>query len=168
MKKAGPIIAGVILLAVIGVLLTSQNNVDKYTTTVSGNSERIALSIEFGQYQDTQCNMLIEKIRDSAQAISPDGKTWFFDDVGCLALWLEEQKNNDKWVLWVYSRDSKNWIDGRKAWYSRADYTPMHYGFAAYLEKQDGFIDFQEMSLKMLRGENLTDPYVRKELREEG
>ncbi len=57
------------------------------------------------------------------------------------------------------------WIDGRTAWYSRDDYTPMHYGFAAYLKQQDGFIDYAEMSLKMLRGENLTNPYVRKELR---
>jgi copper chaperone NosL len=168
MKKAGPLIAGIILLAVVGVLLTSLNSAEKYTTVVSGNSERVVMPVEFGKYQDTQCNMLIEKVRDSAQAVSPDGKTWFFDDVGCLALWLEEQKKKDDWVLWVYSRDSKDWIDGRTAWYSRADYTPMHYGFAAYLEQQDGFIDFAAMSLKMLRGENLTDPYVRKELRKEG
>jgi len=165
MKKAGPIVAGVILLAVIGVLLTSQSELDKYTTEVSGNSDQVALPIELGQYQDTVCNMLIERIRDAAQVVSKDGKTMFFDDVGCLAMWLEEQKKKDEWVIWVYSRDSKEWIDGRQAWYSRDDYTPMHYGFAAYWEQQDGFIDFTEMTLKMLRGENLTNPYIRKELR---
>lgn len=168
MKKFGPIIAGVILVAVVGVLFMSQSSIEKYTTVVSGNTERVALPIDFGFYQDLQCNMLIEKIRDAAQAVSPEGKTYFFDDVGCLALWLEDQKKKDEWALWVYSRDSKGWIDGRIAWYSRADYTPMHYGFAAYVEQQDEFIDFQEMCLKMLRGENLTDPYVRKELREDG
>ena len=77
----------------------------------------------------------------------------------------EDQKKKDEWVLWVYTRDTSEWIDGRTAWYSRDDYTPMHYGFAAYLKQQDGFIDYAEMSLKMLRGENLTNPYVRKELR---
>ena len=168
MKKFGPVIAGVILIAVVGVLFMSQDNIEKYTTEVSGNTERVPLPIEFGFYQDLQCNMLIENIRDAAQAVSADGKTWFFDDVGCLALWLEDQKNMDEWVLWVYSRDSKDWIDGRSAWYSRADNTPMHYGFAAYSAQQDGFINFHEMYLKMLRGENLTDPYVRKELRVDG
>lgn len=165
MKKSGPIIAGVILLAVIGVILSSQSDLEKYTTVVSGNTGRRPLPIEFGHYQDTKCNMLVERIKDSAQAVSTDGKTWFFDDVGCLALWLEDQKKMEEMKLWVYSRDSKEWIEGRLAWYSRDDNTPMHYGFAAYLEQQEGFIDFPEMSLKMLRGENLTNPYVRKELR---
>jgi len=90
MKKAGPILAGVILLVVIAVILASQINMEKYTKVVSGNDAQVALPIEFGQYQDPECNMLIERIRDSAQAVSPKGKTWFFDDVGCLALWVED------------------------------------------------------------------------------
>ena len=40
----------------------------------------------------------------------------------------------------------------------------MGYGFGAYKEKQEKFISFEEVVLKMIRGENLTNPYIRKEL----
>jgi hypothetical protein len=40
----------------------------------------------------------------------------------------------------------------------------MGYGFGAYENKQDGFISYDEMSIKMLRGENLNNPYIKKEL----
>jgi hypothetical protein len=62
------------------------------------------------------------------------------------------------------SKDSKKYIDARIAWYSKTDDTPMKYGFGAYEVKQDGFITFDEMSLKVLRNETLRNPYIRKEL----
>jgi hypothetical protein len=40
----------------------------------------------------------------------------------------------------------------------------MRYGFGAYEVKQDGFITFDEMSLKVLRNETLRNPYIQKEL----
>ena len=62
------------------------------------------------------------------------------------------------------SIDTKQYINGRTAWYSRTDNTPMRYGFGAYEIKQDGFITFEEMSLKVLRNETLRNPYIQKEL----
>ena len=55
-------------------------------------------------------------------------------------------------------------MDGRTAWYSRSNRTLMEYGFAAHAVQQDDFVDFDTMYRMMLRGENLTNPYVRKEL----
>jgi hypothetical protein len=40
----------------------------------------------------------------------------------------------------------------------------MNYGFGAYEQKQDGFISFEEMSLKVLRGETLRNPAYKKEI----
>jgi len=40
----------------------------------------------------------------------------------------------------------------------------MLYGFGAYSTLKDGLIDFETMRLKMLRGENMSDPYIRKKL----
>jgi hypothetical protein len=40
----------------------------------------------------------------------------------------------------------------------------MGYGFGAYEFKQDGFIDFKTMKLKMLRGETMNNPAIRKKL----
>ncbi len=40
----------------------------------------------------------------------------------------------------------------------------MHYGFGAREKKCGECIDFEEMRLRMIRGENLTDPKIRKKL----
>ena len=122
------------------------------------------LLMESGRYQDTQCAMLIEDIDQAAQAVDSLGRTWFFDDVGCLALWLGAPGRRDEMVLWVQARDAGGWIDAREAWYSRDAQTVMEYGFAPYAERRPGFVDFDTMRRMMLRGENLTNPYVRKEL----
>jgi len=164
MKKLVPVLVTILLVATIAILVISRANQVQYLTVLKGNTSQQPVEIIFDHYQDTQCGMLIERLKDSAQAAAPDGKTWFFDDAGCLALWLGDNKHRDEMVLWVYTRDTEEWIDGRKAWYSRADRTVMHYGFAAYAQKKEDRIPFDEMYRKMLRGENLTNPYTRKEL----
>ncbi len=40
----------------------------------------------------------------------------------------------------------------------------MAYGFAAYKSKLENMIDFDEMLLKMYRGEHLLNPQIRKKL----
>ena len=40
----------------------------------------------------------------------------------------------------------------------------MNYGFAPYRAAAPGRVDFDTMVRMMVRGENLTNPYVRKEL----
>ncbi len=40
----------------------------------------------------------------------------------------------------------------------------MGYGFGAYENKKEDVINFEEMLLKMYRGENLTNPHIRKKL----
>lgn len=164
MKKLVPVLVTILLVATIAILVISRANQVQYLTVLKGNTEQVAVEIIFDHYQDTECGMLIERLKDAAQAAAPDGKTWFFDDVGCLALWMGNNKHRDEMVIWVYTRDTEVWLDGRKAWYSRADRTTMHYGFAAYENHKDGRIAYDEMYRKMMRGENLTNPYTRKEL----
>jgi copper chaperone NosL len=129
-----------------------------------GNMNQTPLEIILGKYQDSDCGMIIDNMSYVSQVISKDGKTWFFHDHGGMANWLKDKSIKDTAKIWVMSVDTKKYIDGRKAWYSRTEKTPMGYGFGAYEHKQDNFISFDEMSLKMLRGENLTNPYIRKEL----
>ncbi len=62
------------------------------------------------------------------------------------------------------TKDSKKYIDARMAWFSRTETTPMGYGFGAYEIKKDGLISFEEMLLKVLRNEDLRNPYIKKEL----
>jgi copper chaperone NosL len=164
MKKLAPLLVTLILATVIAILVVSRAQQVRQVTVFKGNTKQEPVEIVLNHFQDTQCGMLIERLQDSAQAAAPDGKTRFFDDVGCLALWLADNSHRDEMVLWVYTRDTKEWLDGRTAWYSRTDSTTMNYGFAAYREFQKDRISFAEMCRKMLRGENLTNPYTRKEL----
>ncbi len=164
MKKLVPVFVTILIVATISLLVISRAKQVKYLTVYQGNNSSIPVEIILNHYQDTQCGMLLVRLKDSAQAVAIDGKTWFFDDVGCLALWLENNKHRDEMILWVYTRDTQEWLDGRLAWYSRVDKTIMNYGFAAYRHENENHIPFDEMYRKMLRGENLTNPYIRKEL----
>ena len=164
MKKMAPVLATALVLAVIAVLVISRARQVRHVTVLKGNLERQPVEIVLNHYQDTQCGMLLEQVRDTAQAVAPDGRTWFFDDVGCLALWYGENPRRDEMVLWVRTRDTERWVEGRAAWYSRTAETVMHYGVAAFEKPGDELIPFEEMVGLMLRGENLTNPYTRKEL----
>jgi len=129
-----------------------------------GNITQTPLDIVLGKYQDSDCGMIIDNLDYVSQVVAPDGKTWFFHDHGGMANWLKDKAFKDEAKIWVRTIDTKKYIDGRTAWYSQTDITPMRYGFGAYENKQDGFITFEEMSLKMLRGETMANPVYKKEL----
>jgi len=130
----------------------------------SGNTKKTPVKIEKGKYFCSSCKMPVDTLKYSAQAIEPNGDTYFFDDPGCVAIWLNKIDNKDSVKIWMYSLDTKRWIDGRKAYYSIVENTPMFYGFGAYENKQEGFINFNQMFLRMMRGENLTNPKIRKQI----
>jgi hypothetical protein len=163
-KKLAPVLVVALLLAVMALLVMSRARQQNNLTILTGNQALQAVPIVLGHYQDTQCGMTIDQLQDSAQAVAPDGRTWFFDDVGCLALWLKTNRQGDKMTLWVYTRDTETWVDGRQAWFTRTAQTTMEYGFAAYAASGDDRVDFDTMFRLMARGENLTNPYTRKEL----
>jgi len=164
MKKILPFLTIIIIIAVIVIIFLSMSNKKQMVVLKEGNVNQTPLEIILGKYQDSDCGMIIDDMTYVSQIVSEEGKTWFFHDHGGMANWLKDKSIKDSAKIWVMSKDTKKYIDGRKAWYSRIENTPMGYGFGAYEDKQDGFISFDEMSIKMLRGENLTNPYIRKEL----
>ncbi len=133
------------------------------------NKEKIPIKIVPNKMQDPQCHMYLSKDEFSMEVITKDLKTHFFDDPGCAILWMKAQNIDPSRVtIWAYSMDSKKWIDAKKAYYSISDFeTPMHYGFGAHEKSKKGFIDFNEMRLRMLRGENMTNPKIRKKILKE-
>jgi copper chaperone NosL len=164
MKIATRLGIPLLLLAVMVVLILARNRQEGHVTILSGNSARQAVTIVPGKYQGAQCGMTINQVVDSAQAVAPDGRTWFFDDVGCLALWLKDNRLRDEMMLWAYSRDTSEWVDARQCWYSRTDETPMGYGFAAYSVSGEGRVDFHRMVNFMQRDEHLNNSSTRDEL----
>jgi len=164
MKKALPFLTILIFIAIIVGIFLSMSGQKQMVVIHENNHEHKPIDIKYNHFQDTQCGMTITKDEDSVQAIGPKGKTWFFDDVGCFALWYKNISFQKDVTIWIHSRDTKGYINARTAWYTNTENTVMGYGFAAYKTKKENMISFNNMILKMYRGENLTNPLIRKKL----
>ncbi len=123
LKKLLPLISIALFIAAIAIVFVSMAKKDAPITIHKGNTSFKPLPIKIGKTNDTQCAMIIKSERNAAEAIAPDGRTWFFDDPGCMILWLKERDWADKAVLWVHTIDTKRWIDARGAWYGVSDHT---------------------------------------------
>lgn len=163
MKQILKILLAVIVMVVGAIIVLSILKKDAPITLVKGNFAQKALPIKLHKTNDTECAMLIDTTRNAAEVVAPDGRTWFFDDPGCMVKWLKKKPFKDKAKLWVHTLDTNRWIDARKARYGVKDHTAMHYGFGAR-EKGNDTIDFNEMVLRMYRGETLANPKIRAKL----
>lgn len=91
--------------------------------------------------RDALCNMVVypkdhEMGKYSVQMVTADGKTLFFDDIGCV---FNYKRNLDKepQKIWVRDYHTLEWIEMNKAYVVSADIkTPMQYGFAFFKSKK--------------------------------
>jgi len=128
-----------------------------------GNIEHKAINIKANEYSCKTCNMLIEHMDYATQAVKKEGETYFFDDIGCMVHWLE--KNTDPIVkIYVKTLDIHQWVEAKKANYSRIAPSPMGYGFAAVEMHKEEFISYAKVKQYILSHETLRDPAVRKRL----
>ncbi len=104
-----------------------------------------------------RCKMVVSERNHAAQIINPiTGKTYYFDDIGCVVLWLKENeiKWADKAIIWVTDYKTGKWINAKEAKWSTTSITPMAFGFVAYKEgsepKDVEIIDFNEMSKRAI------------------
>ena len=163
-KKLTPLFVILLIIVLIIILFISMSNTQNMIVRIDGNIEKKPLKIKLKHYQDSDCGMIIDDIKYASQVISPKGVTWFFHDHGGLVNWLEKRNFKDKSTIWVHSIDTNKWINGRKAWYSRNEITPMNNGFGAYEYKKDKLISYEDMRLYMLRGETMNNSAMHKKL----
>jgi len=164
MKKITPILIIFIIVFIIIAVFLSLASSQKMIVIKEGNLQQVALKMELNKHQDSDCGMVIEDLHYASQVVAKSGKTWFFHDHGGFINWLKDKDFQDEVVIWVMSRDTKRWINAREAYFSLTDTTPMGYGFGAYEKNKEDFISFEEMKLKMLRGETMNNPLIRKQL----
>lgn len=163
-KKVIPFLVILSLVAIIVTVFLSLASQKQMIVIKEGNTKKLPLKMLVNKYQDSDCGMVIDNMNYISQVISPTGKTWFFHDHGGFVKWLEDKEFKDEAVIWVMSKDTKKFIDARMAFYSLTDKTPMGYGFGAYEKKAPTHVDFDTMRLRMLRGETLNNPHIRKQL----
>jgi hypothetical protein len=99
-----------------------------------------------------RCKMVVSERQYAAQTTNPiTGRTYYFDDIGCLVLWFEEDEIEwaDKAVVRVIDVKTGEWINAREAKWSTVSITPMAFGFSAYKAgtepKNEEIIDYDEM-----------------------
>jgi len=112
-----------------------------------------------------ECHMELAKSNINTATIVQNDEKTYFDDVGCLVLYTHNNNIDLKKVSpKVFTYDSKRYIDAFKAHYTINENTPMHYGFGAYEKEMKNSIDFNKVILRMLRGENMANPKIRKQI----
>jgi len=152
-----------LVIGVILVLLVSFGSDEGSKYVYKDNRAHKVIEIKPKEYQCSECNMDIEDLRYIVELITRSGNTYFFDDIGCVVLWLKSHTPEIDKVM-TKTLDTREWIAVEKAWYSRTARSPMGYGFAPYAERQEGFVPYKEMKTLMLQGKNLHDPFVKKQL----
>ncbi|MBL7026649.1 MAG: hypothetical protein ISR87_14495 [Candidatus Marinimicrobia bacterium] len=167
MKNIKPILSILTFIVLIVTLFSLLGKSQQLTVVYEGNSNRDSVKMVSGKFQCSECGMLIHNLNFASQVVAPGGKTWFFDDHGCMAAWLSARPFKDEAIIWVKDLPSGEWIDGKLAWYSRTDQTPMSYGFGAYRVHGEGLIAFSAMQQAMLKGETMANLEFRKELMEQ-
>jgi hypothetical protein len=85
----------------------------------------------WGKEPCAHCAMLVGDRRAAAQ-LSAGGQRRFFDDIGCMVLWIEKAHVKPERV-WV-REGGLRWVDAKTTRYAHGARTPMDFGFAPAAE----------------------------------
>lgn len=112
-----------------------------------------------------KCNMTLPESNLHTAKTRVDDKEMLFDDIGCLVLWAKD-KTLDIQALKVelFTNDTQRYIDSSSAFFTIHEKTPMNYGFSAYEKEMPNSIKIDEVWLRMLRGEHMANPKIRKQI----
>ncbi len=132
----------------------------------SSNNKKSLDEIKQDQAICPQCNMPLSSDSNDFTAYAiVDNHTIYFDDIGCMVLYLQEHNINLQNIdTKVFTIDTKKYIDGKKCYYKMDHKTPMHYGFVCYEKQVEGNLAIKDMQLKILRGETMINPKIRKQI----
>ncbi len=93
----------------------------------------------WGKQPCDSCRMILSDPRSAAQLLNARGERRFFDDIGCLAEFLDEHPDRPRGV-WV--RSGGRWVDAEHTRFATGAVTPMDYGFAP---SEQGTLDFSQV-----------------------
>jgi len=110
-----------------------------------------------------KCNMEVEKSNMHSASLVKNGTIHYFDDIGCIIL-RNHENDIDTSKAKVFSKDTAHYVDAASASYKIGEKTPMSYGFGAYEKGIENHIDCDEVYMRMLRGEHMANPKIRKQI----
>ncbi len=107
-----------------------------------------------------RCIMSVSDHNFSAQVRGGEAerktKLYFFDDVGCAVLWLEQQpwREDARTEMWVTDYKTGVWINAFTASYVTGNITPMDYGLGAQPAATEGSLNYDQAVLEIHDREN--------------
>jgi copper chaperone NosL len=114
----------------------------------SGEPDSGPVAVKWDRVTCERCRMVLSARHHSAQVRvrDPGGKSraYFFDDIGCAVIWLEDNpwRDDRRTEIWVNDWRSGEWIDARSAYYLTGQETPMQYGLGAQTEPAVGALNY--------------------------
>jgi len=166
-ERVFKILSYILAVSAFGLIAFSIYKSDEPVSVIRGNKLGYPLPFTLNKTNDTISKMLIRSYENACEVVKESGDTYFFAEPADMILWLKEQPIGEKMKLWVYTIDTKRWIDANLAWYGVRDKTIMGYGFGAREGKTKESIDFKEMRRRVLHNETLLNPKIRKRLLED-
>ena len=143
-----------------------------FLTSCSKKDEKAIHKIHWDRDMCSLCKMVISQRKYAVQVINPKAhRSYMFDDIGCTVLWFKDEKI--EWekeaIIYIADVNSGKFIDAKKAYYDIGLITPMDYGFSAYKDKNSvkfpkQIMNYEEVRLKILRGETMQNPLIKKGL----
>ena len=97
-----------------------------------------------------RCIMAVSDPHFSAQVRGGEAgrktKLYFFDDIGCAVLWLEEQpwREDSRTEMWVTDYKTGAWLNAFTASYVTGNITPMDYGLGAQPAAATGTLNYDQ------------------------
>lgn len=92
--------------------------------------------IRYGEDICTECNMIISEPRFAAAFYTSDGEAKIFDDIGGMAIYINEHEEEAA-QYWVHDYETEKWIIAEEAYFvvSEGLHTPMDHGVVSLSEE---------------------------------
>ncbi|WP_281890710.1 nitrous oxide reductase accessory protein NosL [Paenibacillus sp. YYML68] len=122
-----------------------------------GQKEYTAQAINEATDKCVICNMQVKDDAFAVQLTTKEGKTYKFDDIGCMNEWKKENGTDQIAAQFVRDYNTKEWIKFDEATYAFdvSFKSPMAYGIYSFKDKTEAqsFIDSQKKGMLMSAAE---------------
>lgn len=89
-----------------------------------------AIDPVWGKQQCAACGMIVGERRTAAEVLTTEGDRLFFDDPGCMVVWLSTHAKQDRHT-WAKDAERGEWLEASTAHWKSGAKTPMDYGWEA-------------------------------------
>lgn len=109
-----------------------------FVLTACGPKETVPVAINAKNDKCAQCNMAVVDDQFATQVVLKNGKTYTFDDIGCMFKWVKDNPEEEIAAQFVRDYETQKWIKAENATYvyERSIKTPMAYNVITFSKEE--------------------------------